>query len=108
MITATQLALVCGPLQNRLEDLGFAFGEVEFDEVAETLRIAVSRNQDLQLSPSPASRQSAATIDARLLWDLLRDLVSLGVMTPAIQLVERTCHRHDDFWTGRRRITEER
>jgi len=87
MITRSELAIVCRRLENKLQEAGFAFGEVQFEEAEQTLCIVVDQEPNWQLSRSPrADCAGGATIDARILWDLLRDLIKLGVKNPAIQL----------------------
>jgi hypothetical protein len=87
MITRSELAIVCRRLENELQEAGFAFGEVQFDESEQTLCIVVDQEPNWRHSRSPlADCAGGATIDARTLWDLLRDLIKLGVTNPAIQL----------------------
>lgn len=80
MITESELAIVCRRLEDELQEAGCAFGDVQFDESEQTLCIVVDQEADWQLSRSPrADCTGGATIDARILWDLLRDLIKLGV-----------------------------
>jgi hypothetical protein len=94
MNTRTELALVCRRLENELLQAGFAFGDLQFDETEQTLYIVVDLEADWQVSRKPpAGFAGGAAIDARILWDLLRDLVKLGVTNPAIQLQPRNSYR---------------
>jgi hypothetical protein len=89
MLKRTQLVVICKPLERSLRAAGFVFSDIHFDEAAQTLRIIVNK---LNKSPShecaslvQADSAARETIDARLLWDVLRDLNNLGVANPAIQ-----------------------
>jgi hypothetical protein len=84
MITRTQLATICRTLEAKLGESGFVFLDVQFDEAAETLCIVLDNKPQRRL---PCSiEQNPSTIDARLIWNVLRDLFKLGVMNPAVQL----------------------
>jgi hypothetical protein len=87
VITRTQLAAACKTLEVKLQELGFVFLDVQFDEAAETLCIVLdnepSRRSQCLTQQDPTN---AATIDARLLRNVLRELIKLGAMSPAIQL----------------------
>jgi len=66
---------------------GSFFCEVRFDEVAQTLRITLDKPKGWRsTSSTQPDRANEKTIDARLLWEVLRDLNKLGVANPAIQL----------------------
>src|SRR5580698_2449478 len=94
MITRTELAFVCRRLENELLEVGFAFGDLQFDETEQTLCVVVDQEADWQVSRKPpAGFAGGAAIDARILWDFLRDLVKLGVTNPAIQLRPRNNYR---------------
>jgi hypothetical protein len=65
------------PAGKRTREAGFAFGDVQFDESEQTLCIFGAQEPKWQLARSPrADCAGVATIDARMLWDLLRDLLS--------------------------------
>ena len=58
--------------------------------MAQTLRITLDKPSGRQCASSAqAARANEKTIDARLLWEVLRDLNKLGVANPAIQLQPR-------------------
>jgi hypothetical protein len=87
MITGFQIATICQTLEARLQELGFVLLDVQFDETANTLSIVLDDGRQHQLPClMQQSRVDGATIDARLLWNILRDLINLGVMSPAIRL----------------------
>jgi hypothetical protein len=92
MPSRTQLVVVCKPLERSLREAGFVFFDIQFDEAAQILRIIVNKlnKRPSQESASLVQADSATreTIDARLLWDVLRDLNNLGVTNPAIQFRE--------------------
>jgi hypothetical protein len=85
MVTGSELASLCGQLEHELQEAGFAIGNVQFDDTEQILCIVVGRDPNYR---SPRTDCPAgATIDAHILWDLLRDLTELGMMNPAIQLL---------------------
>jgi hypothetical protein len=88
MIGQAQLIMIRRRVERSLERAGFVCREVQFDEDAQTLRIALDKPKDWP-SASSAGCASEKTIDARLLWEVLRDLNKLGVANPAIQLQPR-------------------
>ncbi len=89
MITRSELDLVCRPLKSELQRAGLVFDDVQFDEFEQTLRIVVDDGPQRRLPRSPQTDSGdGAIIDARVLWDLIRDLIRLG-MNPAIQLRRR-------------------
>jgi hypothetical protein len=92
MLKQTQLVVICKPLEWSLRAAGFVFSDIHFDEAAQALRIIVNKlnKRPSHESASMVQADSAAreTIDARLLWDVLRDLNNLGVVNPAIQFRE--------------------
>ena len=109
MITRSELAIVCRRLESQLQKAGLVFGDVQFDEFEQTLCIVVADGPKRRLSCSPQPDSGdGATIDARVLWDLMRDLTKLGVMSPAIQLRHRRQDRGqthearggDDSWVA--------
>ena len=88
MIIPSEFTVVCRRLESELQKAGLVFGDVEFDESEQALRIVVEAGKR-QLSKSPQTDSGdGPTIDARVLWDLLRELSRLG-MNPAIQLRHR-------------------
>lgn len=70
-----------------IQELGFVFVDIQFDTAAETLCIVLD-NEAYRRLPclSHRNHENEATIDARLLWNLLIDLIDMGVMNPTIQL----------------------
>ena len=87
MITRYDLAIICRRLNSELHEAGFVFSDIQFDESEQTLRIVLEDEPNRRLSHLPrAGSASGASIDARVLWDLLRDLIKLGVTNPAVQL----------------------
>lgn len=87
MITRTQLATICKTLETKLQELGFVFVDIQFDTAAETLCIVLDNEAHRRLPClSHRNYENEASIDARLLWNVLRDLIKLGVMNPAVQL----------------------
>jgi hypothetical protein len=87
MITRSELAIVCRRLESELQEVGLVFGDVEFDESGQTLCIVLRGEPNLQLSRLPKeNRLIGTTIDAGVLWDLLQDLMRLGLTNPAIHL----------------------
>ncbi|MGA7762391.1 MAG: hypothetical protein WCA59_11630 [Candidatus Binataceae bacterium] len=88
MIIPSEFTVVCHRLESELQKAGLVFGDAQFDESAQTLCIVVDDGLR-RLSSSPRTdSEDGATIDARVLWDLLRDLITLG-MNPAIQMRHR-------------------
>jgi hypothetical protein len=87
MPNRAQLVVICKPLEQSLREAGFVFFDIQFDEAAQTLRIdlkrSAGRGSAFLIRADPATSK---TIDARLLWDVLRDLHKLGVRDPGIQL----------------------
>jgi hypothetical protein len=92
MLNRTQLVAICKRLERSMQEAGFVFFDVQFDEAAQTLRIILNRLNKRpprrSASLAHADATSEYTIDARVLWDVLRDLNKLGVANPAIQLRE--------------------
>jgi hypothetical protein len=87
MVTRTQLTTACETLEAKLQELGFVFRDIQFDAAAETLSIILDNDSQRRLPPLTGQNPAnGATIDARVLWNVLRDLIKLGVMNPAIQL----------------------
>jgi len=85
MITRSQLTVICRRLEDQLQQAGFVFDDVQFDEFAQTLSIVVDDRPRRRLSSSSRTDcREEATIDARVLWELLRNLVRHG-MNPVIQ-----------------------
>jgi hypothetical protein len=90
MIGRAQLIMICRRVERSLQRSGFVLHDVQFDEMAQTLRITLGKPSDWQsASSAKAARANEKTIDARLLWEVLRDLNKLGVANPAIQLQPR-------------------
>jgi len=88
MIIPSEFTVVCRRLESELQKAGLVFGDVQLDESEQALRIVVEAGKR-QLSKSPRTDSGdGPTIDARVLWDLLRELSRLG-MNPAIQLRHR-------------------
>jgi hypothetical protein len=86
MITRSELAIVCRRLEGELQEAGYVFGEIQFYESEQTLGIVVDQEPNSQLCRLPRTAGVAeATVDARILWDVLRGLIKLGVKNPAIQ-----------------------
>jgi hypothetical protein len=86
MITRSEVTILCRRLEDELQNAGFIFDDLQFDEDKEILCIVVDDAPKRRLSHSPwINSGEGATIDARILWDLLRDFVRLG-RNPAIQL----------------------
>ena len=86
MITRSELALLCRRLESELEEAGFVLRDFQFEEVEQSLCIVVEDGPKRRLSSSPqTSSGDGTTIDARVLWDLLRDLIKRG-MNPAIRM----------------------
>ncbi|HUK91110.1 MAG TPA: hypothetical protein VLZ81_11965, partial [Blastocatellia bacterium] len=77
----------CKRLERSLREASFVIFDIQFDETAQTLIIIVNKRPS-QRSASLVQTDSAIreTIDARLLWDVFRDLNKLGVADPAIQI----------------------
>jgi hypothetical protein len=87
LISRTQLAAICKTLELKLQQLGFVLLDVQFDIAAEILSIVLDNEPQRKfLCSIQQNPTNGATIDARLLWDVLRDLLKLGVTSPAIQL----------------------
>ena len=87
MITRYDLAIICRRLNSELHEAGFVFSDIQFDESEQTLRIVLEDEPNRRLSNLPrAGSASGASIDARVFWDLLRDLIKLGLTHPAVQL----------------------
>jgi hypothetical protein len=104
MITRSELAIVCRKLESELQKAGLALGDVQFDDSDQILCIVVDDGPNCRLSRSPRTDDgSGATIDARVLWDLLRDLIRLG-MNPAVQLRHR---RQDPGQTHEVRVSDD-
>jgi hypothetical protein len=82
MIARTELAIICRRLTTELREVGFIFDDFQFDESGQTLCIILDKAPEKQIYPSSCSE---AAIDARLLWDLLKDLARLGFTSPAIK-----------------------
>jgi hypothetical protein len=90
MIGRAQLMMICRRVERSLQRIGFVLHDVQFDEMAQTLRITLDKPTGWQsASSAQAARANEKTIDARLLWEVLRDLNKLGVANPAIQLQPR-------------------
>jgi hypothetical protein len=86
MITRSELAIVYRRLESELEEADFVLSDVQFDEFEQTLCIVVDDGPKRQLFSSPRTdSRDGATIKALVLWDLLRDLIKLG-MNPAIRM----------------------
>jgi hypothetical protein len=89
MLNRTQLVAICKRLERSLREAGFVFFDIQFDEAVQTLRIVLKKSAGRgSASLIRADPTTSRTIDARLLWDVLRDLNKLGVRDPAIQLRE--------------------
>jgi hypothetical protein len=89
MITRSELAIICRRLECELQEAGFVFDDVQFDELKQMLCVVVDDGPKQRLYHSPqADSRDGTTIDARVLWDLMRDLIRLG-MNPAIQVRHR-------------------
>jgi hypothetical protein len=89
MITRSELAIVCRRLESELEEARFVLSEIQFEEVEQTLCIVVDDGPKWRLFGSPPTDSGdGATINAIVLWDLLRDLIKLG-MNPAIRIRHR-------------------
>jgi hypothetical protein len=82
MIARTELAIICRRLTTELREVGFIFDDFQLDESRQTLCIILDRAPEKQIYRSSCAE---AAIDARLLWDLLRDLARLGFASPAIK-----------------------
>jgi hypothetical protein len=92
MITRSELAIVCRRLESELGEAGFVLSDLQFDEFKQTLCIVVDDGPKRRLFSSPrAESGDGATINALVLWDLLRALIKLG-MNPAI----RMRHKRED------------
>jgi hypothetical protein len=94
MIGRPQLTMICTRLERSLRPAGFVFRDVQFDEIAETLQITLDKGKRWHsVSSAQAGCLTGKTIDARLLWDVLRDLNRLGVVSPVVQLLPRERNR---------------
>jgi hypothetical protein len=91
MIIPSEFTVVCHRLERELQKAGLVFGDAQFDESEQTLHIVVDDGQRRLSRSAQTDSADGPTIDARVLWDLLRDLSRLG-MNPAIQLRHRRQH----------------
>jgi hypothetical protein len=83
MLNRTQLVTTCKRLERSVQESDFVFFDIQFDEADDTLRIIL--NQRPGRGSMEADPTTKKTIDARLFWDVLRELNKLGVSNPAIQ-----------------------
>jgi hypothetical protein len=96
MITRSEVTILCRRLEGELQNAGFIFDDLQFDEDKEILCIVVDDGPKRRLSRSPwIDSGEGATIDARILWDLLRDFMRLG-RNPAIQLRYKRSGSNDE------------
>jgi hypothetical protein len=88
MIIPSEFTVVCHRLESELQKAGLVFGDAQFDESEQALRIVVEDGQRQLSRSAQTDSGDGPTIDARVLWDLLRELSRLG-MNPAIQMRHR-------------------
>jgi hypothetical protein len=100
MITRFQISTICQTLEAKLQELGFVFVDVQFDEASNLLSIVLDEQRHQLPHLMQQSSVDGATIDARLLWNVLRDLVKLGVMSPAIQLRKGSAEGSRSSWVS--------
>jgi hypothetical protein len=86
MISRSEVTILCRRLESELQKADFVFDDVQFNEFEETLCIVVDDGPKRRLSPFPRiDSGDGATIDARILWDLLRNFMLIGT-NPTLQL----------------------
>ena len=84
MITRSRLTTMCRRLEDKLQQAGFVLDDVQFDGFTQTIRIVVDDGPRRGFPLVADGSGEEATVDARVLWELLRNLVRHD-MNPVIQ-----------------------